>query len=195
MSQDIGDSHFAVWAGSGGVLWDRPLPTYLVPGFGQGCSMTKGARFGVEDPEAEASVSTRVRRGSPKRVRLTWKRVPRAIYGPVVPDAGQPNSLVPLSEAMQRFPGLRDVGASDFRGRRPMPEAGVMRPGSDLVRALGVIDPVELIDLPLELLERGGKWLFVEPTEQGLVEAFIFALRRWFIGFAGDRLDTPRAVT
>ena len=31
--------------------------------------------------------------------------------------------------------------------------------------------------------------MFVEPAEQGLVEAFVLALRGGFIGFPGDRLN------
>ena len=56
--------------------------------------------------------------------------------------------------------------------------------------SLGVVDPVEPIDLLLQLLQTRREWLFVEEAEQGLMEASVLALRRRFIGFAGDRFDT-----
>ncbi len=55
--------------------------------------------------------------------------------------------------------------------------------------ALGVVDVVERIDLGLELGQCFGQWLLVEIAEQGLVEAFVFALRGWLVGLSGDRLD------
>ena len=58
------------------------------------------------------------------------------------------------------------------------------------MRAFGVIDLVEPVDLLLQLLQRRGQRLFIEPAEQRLVEAFVLALRGGFIGFAGDRLNT-----
>ena len=64
--------------------------------------------------------------------------------------------------------------------------------GQSLVGSLSVIDLVEPVDLDLQLLERRGQGLFVEEAEQGLVEAFVLALRGRFIGFAGDRLNTER---
>ena len=55
--------------------------------------------------------------------------------------------------------------------------------------AFGVVDAVERVDLGLQLIEAVGEGLFVEPAEQGLVEAFVLALRGRFVGFAGDRVD------
>ena len=50
------------------------------------------------------------------------------------------------------------------------------------MRALGVIDQIERVDLPLQLLERGGEGLLVEEAEQRLVEALVLALRGRLIG-------------
>jgi len=75
-----------------------------------------------------------------------------------------------------------------FRRRIP----GLLRgdpAGQSLVGSLSVVDPVELIDLDLQFLQRRGQGLFVEPAEQCPAEAFVLALRGGFIGFAGDRLD------
>jgi len=58
------------------------------------------------------------------------------------------------------------------------------------VGSLSVIDPVEPVDLTLQLLEGAGQGLLIQPAEQRLVEAFVLALRGGFIGFAGDRLNT-----
>jgi len=52
--------------------------------------------------------------------------------------------------------------------------------GQSLVGSLSVRDPVELINLDLQLLERRSQGLFVEEAEQGLVEAFVLALRGRF---------------
>ena len=61
--------------------------------------------------------------------------------------------------------------------------------GQSLVGSLGVIDLVELIDLLLQLVKSPGEGLFVEPSEQGLVEAFVLTLGRRFVGLAGDCFD------
>ena len=45
--------------------------------------------------------------------------------------------------------------------------------GQSLVRTLAVIDPIELVDLVLQLLERRSEGLLIEPSEQGLVEPFV----------------------
>ena len=60
--------------------------------------------------------------------------------------------------------------------------------GQSLVGPLGVVDPVELINLVLQFLEGRGGRLFAEKAKRGLVEAFVLAVRGWFIGFPGDRL-------
>ena len=64
--------------------------------------------------------------------------------------------------------------------------------GQALVWSLSVIDLVEPVDLLLQLLQRRGQGLFIKPAEEGLVEAFVFARRVGFIGFAGDRLNAER---
>jgi hypothetical protein len=64
--------------------------------------------------------------------------------------------------------------------------AAVLRLGKSLVGLLGVSDLVEGIDLPLQLLEARCEDFFVEPLEQRLVDAFVLALRRRFIGFSDD---------
>ena len=58
-----------------------------------------------------------------------------------------------------------------------------------MVGPFGVVDEVERVDLGLQFLERLGERLLVEVAEQGLVEAFVLALGRRFVGLAGDRLD------
>ena len=60
------------------------------------------------------------------------------------------------------------------------------------MRTLGVIDQIEDVDLSLQLLERVGEGLLIEEPEQGLVEAFVLALRGRLIGLARDRLDPQR---
>ena len=50
--------------------------------------------------------------------------------------------------------------------------------------SLGVIDLVKTIDLLPQLLESLGEGLLVEESEQGLVEAFVLALRGRLIRFA-----------
>ena len=61
------------------------------------------------------------------------------------------------------------------------------------MRALGVVDQIEPVDLPLELVERVGEGLLVEVAEQGLLEPFVLALGSWFVGFPGDRFDAERS--
>ncbi len=58
--------------------------------------------------------------------------------------------------------------------------------------SFGLVDAVELIDLGLHLSQRAGHRLLVEVAEQGLVEAFVLALRGRLVGLAGDRLDAER---
>lgn len=53
------------------------------------------------------------------------------------------------------------------------------------MRALGVVQHVELVDPLLQLLDRFGQRLLVEPLEQGPVEAFVLALRGRLAGLAG----------
>lgn len=48
--------------------------------------------------------------------------------------------------------------------------------GKSLMGPLGVVDELEGVDLFLELGDRRGQRLLVEPAEQGLVEAFVLAL-------------------
>ena len=60
------------------------------------------------------------------------------------------------------------------------------------MRTFGVTDLVEAVDLFLQLLEHCGEGLFVEESEQGLVEAFVLALRGRCIEFTGDRLHPER---
>ncbi len=57
------------------------------------------------------------------------------------------------------------------------------------MRAFGVIELIERVDLLLKLFKAPGEGLFVQETEQGPVEAFVLALRGWFVRFPGDRLD------
>lgn len=59
------------------------------------------------------------------------------------------------------------------------------------MRAPGVVDVVEPVDLGLQLRELLGERLFVEVAEQGLVEAFVRALGGRPVGRAGDRLGAP----
>ena len=75
-----------------------------------------------------------------------------------------------------------------LRGRFPCLQRGYPA-GQPLVRSLGVMDLVEPIDLLLQLLKGASEGLLVEPAEQGLVEAFVLALRRGFVWLPGDRLD------
>ena len=56
------------------------------------------------------------------------------------------------------------------------------------MRTPSVIDLIEPVDLLLQLLESAGDELLIEETEQGLVEAFVLALRGGLVGFPGDRL-------
>ena len=60
------------------------------------------------------------------------------------------------------------------------------------MRALLVIDDVELVDLCLELFDASRDGLLVQPAEQGLVESFVLALRGRLLGLPGDRLDSQR---
>jgi hypothetical protein len=59
-----------------------------------------------------------------------------------------------------------------------------------LVLSFGVIDPVKLIDLRLELTEGRNHGLLVEEAEQCLMETLVLALRGRLVGLAGDRRDT-----
>ena len=70
MSQDIGETSPA-GRGRRGPL-GPPLPKYLVPGAGKGCSMRRVPW--LSKARSEASASTRQAR-VPKRVRLTWNRI------------------------------------------------------------------------------------------------------------------------
>lgn len=79
-------------------------------------------------------------------------------------------------------------GRVGFRGRLPSPKRGDPA-GQSLMGSLGVVGLIEVVDLLLQLLERAGERLLVEEAEQGLVEAFVVALRRGLVGLAGDRLD------
>lgn len=67
--------------------------------------------------------------------------------------------------------------------------------GQSLVRSLGVIDTVERVDLGLQSGQRIGQWLLVQVAEQGLVEAFVFALGGRLVRLAGNRLGTQWAAT
>lgn len=62
-------------------------------------------------------------------------------------------------------------------------------PGQALVRAFGVIELIERVDVLLELFKGPGEGLFVQEPEEGLMEAFVLALCGWFVRFPGDRLD------
>ena len=64
--------------------------------------------------------------------------------------------------------------------------------GQPLVRAFGVTDLIEPIDLFLQLLRDLRQGLLVEEEEPGPTEALILALRGRPIGFAGDRLHQER---
>lgn len=61
--------------------------------------------------------------------------------------------------------------------------------GQCLVGPLGVVVVVELVNLGLQFPEGLGEGLFVEPSEQGLVEPFVLALGLGMVGLAGDRFD------
>lgn len=62
-------------------------------------------------------------------------------------------------------------------------------PGQALVRAFGVVELIERVDLLLELFKGRGEGLFVQEPEQGLMEAFVLSLRGRFVRFPGDRFD------
>jgi len=83
------------------------------------------------------------------------------------------------------------TAASAFNRIRCPKSARQVKP---LVRTFGVMDLVKAVDLllQLQLLEGLGEGLLVEESEQGLVEAFVLALRGRLIGFAGDRLHPER---
>lgn len=61
------------------------------------------------------------------------------------------------------------------------------------MRAFGVVDLIESVDLLLQLLEGVGEGLLVEVAEQGLVEPLVLALRRRLVRLTRDRLDTEGA--
>lgn len=84
-------------------------------------------------------------------------------------------------------------GGLGFRGGFPGGQ-GCDAAGQALVRAPGVVEVVEGVDLVLQFVEGFGEWLFVEVAEQGLVEAFVLALGGRLVGLAGDRLDA-QAIT
>lgn len=58
--------------------------------------------------------------------------------------------------------------------------------------ALGVVDDIEPVDLFLESGDRAGEGQLVEEPAQGLMEAFVLALRGRFVGPSGDRLLAQR---
>ena len=66
--------------------------------------------------------------------------------------------------------------------------------GQPLVGTFGVVDPVELVDVRLHLRECRRDGLLVEVSEQGLVEAFVLALRGRLVGFPVIGF-TPSRVT
>lgn len=55
--------------------------------------------------------------------------------------------------------------------------------------SLSIVNSVELIQLRLEFCERVTQGLFIEPSEQGLMEALVFALCGRLVWFTGDRFD------
>ena len=63
-------------------------------------------------------------------------------------------------------------------------------PREPLVRTFGVIDPVKLINLRLQLVKGIGEGLLIEMPEQGLVKAFVFTLRGRLIWLSRDRFNT-----
>ena len=58
--------------------------------------------------------------------------------------------------------------------------------------ALSVVNVIELIQLHLEFFESVTQGLFIEPSEQRLMESFVLALRGRFVGFARDRFHPQR---
>jgi hypothetical protein len=108
------------------------------------------------------------------------------IDGAVVVDARHPESVV-LTGRRGRLPD----GPRRLNHRCHLPGQCRGDPARQtLMRAFGVIDHVERVDLGLQLLQRLGERLLVEEPEQGLMEPLILALRGRLIGFAGDRLST-----
>ena len=102
--------------------------------------------------------------------------------GAVVTDARHPLAIVDSDGCG----GVRD-GAWRFNGRGRFPR--LLRgdsSGQRLARALRVVDHIERVDLVLQLLEGLREGLLVEVSEQGLVEAFVLALRGRFIRFPRD---------
>lgn len=61
------------------------------------------------------------------------------------------------------------------------------------MRALGVVDKVEAVDLLLKLGDGGGQGLLVQVAEQGLAEALVLALGGGVVGLGGDGLDPQGA--
>jgi hypothetical protein len=115
---------------------------------------------------------------------VTWNRVWRTC-------------TMPLAATRVRLIPSQPTGRCWFRGRVSfrcrLP--GLRRgdpAGQPLVGSLGVIDLIEAVDLALQLLKGARDGLHIKEAEQGLVEAFVLALRRRFIGFPGDRLDPER---
>jgi hypothetical protein len=89
------------------------------------------------------------------------------------PDlAGDDRSVVAETDADHANPVRRSWGRPRYRAGRLNGRSRVpcLRRGDAsrqrLVRALSVIDPIELIDLGLQLLERVSEGLFVEPADR-----------------------------
>lgn len=83
-----------------------------------------------------------------------------------------------------------------FARRRPAPgQLRVDAPRYGLVRALHcVVNLVEPVALPREVLERRGDGLFVEVSEQGLIEALVLALCGRLVGLTCNGF-APSRVT
>ena len=58
------------------------------------------------------------------------------------------------------------------------------------MRAFGVLDDIEPVDLVLQLLEGAPEGLLVEVAEQFLMEPFILALCGRLVGLTRGRFDT-----
>ena len=100
--------------------------------------------------------------------------------GSVVKNASHPNTVG------QGRSGPRGRARwFNFRRRVPSPLRGDPS-GQLLMRTFGVVDLIEPVDLFLQLLEGLGQGLLVEEAEEGLVKAFVLALRGRFRGFPGS---------
>ena len=119
------------------------------------------------------------------RARPIPKRMPRNSTAPVLPTFFTRISSVP-AVVCAGWPGRIGLRCRIPRLLRGGPA------GKSLMGPLGVVDDIELVHLRLQFLKRFGEGLFVEVAEQGLVEAFVLALRGRLVGLPGDRLHPER---